>query len=86
MEAYGENFNIKIPENIVEECSHVGECYYDCLDNISRVKFPSREIIISELKETGGWLYQDLLTMSLKELQVKFLWVICCNIAEGRYK
>ena len=48
MEAYGENFNIKIPENIVEECSHVGECYYDCLDNISRVKFPSREIIISE--------------------------------------
>jgi hypothetical protein len=80
---YG-HFKGSIPDNAVDGCSHVGDCFDDveywqrALDfNVPRAR------AIAWLRETGAWTRSELEDMGDVELAQKVLWIACCEIKEN---
>jgi hypothetical protein len=73
-----------IPNHVVKDCSHVGECFEDVEYWQKELDFQvPRAMAIKWLREFGAWLPSELEEMGDVELAQKVLWLACCDIREN---
>jgi len=85
----GGYFTLQIPENIIQECSHGGECYHDCVKNIKKISWrgidPTR--LHACLSDYSDWVDRmdpkNLSKEDILDLKVRVLWVACGDILDN---
>ena len=73
-----------IPQEAVKDCSHQGECFFDCEAWVRELGFTvPQEQAIDYLREFGAWELTELQTKTNEELAIIVLWLACGDIQEN---
>jgi hypothetical protein len=73
-----------IPQEIISECSHQGDCYFDCKKWIKEIDFNvPRQLSIDWLREFGAWTIEELNSLDDMEIAIQVLWIACSDLKEN---
>lgn len=73
-------FEIELPDECVNDCSHQGQCDDDVAYWVPRITFPDAELIREELKEQGAWDTEEL--ADDEQNKNRILWIAAGNVKD----
>lgn len=84
--AYFERFELSMPAEAAQDCSHSGRCDEDVAYWQRKIDFTaiSDKALRAELKEYGAWTAEELEDRLANERRI--LWIAACNINDGDYE
>lgn len=80
-----DRFEVELPDEAVEACSHSGDCYHDCVAWEPQVVFhrATPEAMRAELKEYGAWDAGELADDYMN--RIRLVWLAAGNISDEEH-